>query len=291
MANSIRQTTDKKGALADRFWRRKAPVLPVLLGGDEGEEGLYGREMLTIYPMRDLQIAVPPNDSMFDCITKGWDFEPQLLNAFLEAVRSGHRVLDIGANIGILTLFAAQKGAKVVAIEASSDNALILAANVALNNLDGVTVYPVAVSDKFEMATFRRLGNTNMVLRPLPLTVQTVDEFGAAMALPLDTILNGEKFDVVKIDVEGREFACLAHSTLLDQKPIVFTEYSPLFIKDGCGVDGIEYLDLFFRRGYEATILHRDMSRETTSDPAALNERWCSYMERGNTHLDLMMVA
>ena len=44
--------------------------------------------------------------------------------------------MDIGANIGIYSLYAAKRGHKVVAFEPESQNFALLQRNISLNNLD-----------------------------------------------------------------------------------------------------------------------------------------------------------
>ena len=58
-------------------------------------------------------------------------------------------VLDVGANIGIYTLLAAKRGARVIAIEADPRNVEKLRHHVHLNGFDDrVTILPIAVGDK-----------------------------------------------------------------------------------------------------------------------------------------------
>jgi natural product biosynthesis luciferase-like monooxygenase protein/FkbM family methyltransferase len=67
----------------------------------------------------------------------------------------GARVFDVGANVGLFTLFAhqASPGARVVAFEPMPDTHAALATNVALYGLD-VTLYDAAVSDEPGEAEF-----------------------------------------------------------------------------------------------------------------------------------------
>jgi FkbM family methyltransferase len=243
--------------------------------------------MLTICPVQGAKIAVPSGDWMLRGLEEGREYEPYVLQAFLEKV-TGHNVLDIGANVGIFTVLAARTAKSVIAVEPSPENAKTIAANVALNGLGNVTIFPAAISDKFEMATFLAEPSSNKVVRPMDIRHDTLSKVDVAMAVPVDALID-RKIDVVKIDVEGREHACLKGADrLFSMRPAVFTEYSPNFIKDGCGVAGSDYLGLFFSRGYAATILHRDMTREA-ADAALIHSRWQEYMSRQVTHLDLMM--
>lgn len=244
---------------------------------------------LEIFPMRGARFAIPPYDPMLDPVKSG-AYEPYVLDAFTEAVRPGMTVADIGANVGIFAVLAAQRGARVVAVDPSPVNCKIVSLNAMLNSVRSkIAIYPAAISDRMEMATFPRIAGSNKIVRPHDIDFASADGIDVCLALPLDTVLP-EGADIVKIDVEGREYACLAGSKALDRKPVVFTEYSPDFIRNGSGVEGAAYLRLFFDRGYAATILHRDMTRENCGqDVERMHARWREYTSRNVTHLDLML--
>lgn len=64
---------------------------------------------------------------------------------FLSALRPGGTVLDVGANIGIYSLLASKRGARVIAIEADPTNAQALRQNLERNRLtDRVHLYEMA---------------------------------------------------------------------------------------------------------------------------------------------------
>jgi hypothetical protein len=69
-------------------------------------------------------------------------------------------------------------------------------------------------------------------------------------------------------------------------------EFSDTFQRDVSKASGPELLSLFFSRGYQATILHRDMTREKVFQSVdVVMQRWQEYSSRNINHLDLMMVA
>ena len=61
--------------------------------------------------------------------------------------RKGDIVVDVGAHIGRYTLMAAQRGARVIAIEPESSNFSLLQENIELNNFSNVTTCQCAISD------------------------------------------------------------------------------------------------------------------------------------------------
>jgi FkbM family methyltransferase len=131
-----------------------------------------------------------------------------------ERVRPGDVVLDCGANIGLYTMSALERGASlVVAVEPALDNVECLRRNLAAYIAAGrVVVYPKGVWDKDDV---------------LPLNVQPSNSASYSVALryrgaapgpqvDLTTIdqlvreLRLERVDYIKMDIEGAERAALA---------------------------------------------------------------------------------
>lgn len=58
---------------------------------------------------------------------------------------------DIGANVGLYSVYAGLKGMKVFAFEPSALNTFLISKNIEINNLkDNVSLFPVAISDQNE---------------------------------------------------------------------------------------------------------------------------------------------
>lgn len=73
--------------------------------------------------------------------------EPDTI-AWINNMQSGSIFLDVGANIGQYSLFAASRGLKVHAFEPESQNFALLCRNIVLNDQsDNVVAYPVCLSD------------------------------------------------------------------------------------------------------------------------------------------------
>ncbi len=132
-------------------------------------------------------------------------FEKHERRLFCAAITPGSVVLDIGANVGIYTLLAAKRGAKVIAVEADPCNVEILRHHVHLNGFDDrVTILHMAASNREHALTlFRSPGNSghsNLFdgVSPVEIPGKTIDSLG----LP--------PIDVCKIDIEGAEMIALA---------------------------------------------------------------------------------
>ena len=62
-------------------------------------------------------------------------------------------VVDLGANIGAFTIYAAQNAERVIAVEASSENLQLLEKNVKLNKLDNVFIENACISSRYGTST------------------------------------------------------------------------------------------------------------------------------------------
>src|SRR5262249_47782563 len=97
------------------------------------------------------------NDESF-CVYVAGSFEPNEF-AFLDrTLRRRMTFLDIGANDGLYTLFAARRvgrSGSVLAFEPSSRERRVLERNVALNRLKNVVVVPSALANEAGQATLQ----------------------------------------------------------------------------------------------------------------------------------------
>ena len=179
--------------------------------------------------------------------------EPAVQAALQERLRPGDVLYDIGANVGFFTVLAARlvgPGGRVVAFEPLPENVAALNHNIALNQLDNVTVIDAAVGAATGTAglvladeptwarlsprageagsappareTNGRAGGSGAPAAPSPAAIEvrlvSVDELLAAGALPPPTL--------VKIDVEGAELEVVRgmRATLRRHRPVLLCE-------------------------------------------------------------------
>jgi FkbM family methyltransferase len=138
------------------------------------------------------------------------EYEPPALIAAFLADRRPLRVLDLGAHIGTfaLWLFSKHRDARVVSVEPEGTNAAVLRACIVANNATDWTAIEAAASTSDGSVVFRGGLGTGSYVDPTASNgdrVRTVD----ALALM-------EDFDLVKIDIEGGEWALLADPRLKD---------------------------------------------------------------------------
>lgn len=191
---------------------------------------------------------------------------------FESLVEPGGRVLDVGAAIGVFTVLAARRtgpSGRVVAFEPVPKNVLRWRENVRRNDVPHAEVVAAAVGD--------RSGTVTMYLTPMAYGHSLAPVSGEAITVPMvriDDALDGDRFDVVKIDAEGVEplvFSGMTH--LLDRSPeaVVFLEYYPSALA-AMGHDPEAFLrDLLARFAYlyvvgddSVTLLGRGDSQDIT---------------------------
>ena len=121
------------------------------------------------------------------------------------------RIADIGANIGLHSIFLAKLGYYVEAFEPDSKHREIIDRNTALNAVrERVIVFPHAVSTNEGTLEFVRvLGNTtgNHIAGAKKSPYGELERFSVPTAAFREII---KRVDLVKLDVEGHELAILA---------------------------------------------------------------------------------
>jgi FkbM family methyltransferase len=128
-------------------------------------------------------------------------------------VRPGDTVVDVGANIGAITAYAASRvgpSGRVIALEPARDNLAVLRANVELNRLTNVRVIEAAAGRARETRQFFQRGEISAVNSFYPESCYAeVTSVSNVEVVPLDDVVEGEAA-LVKIDVEGAELDVLA---------------------------------------------------------------------------------
>lgn len=152
--------------------------------------------------------------------------------AWLQEMQSGEVLVDIGANVGMYSIFAAVvRGVKVVAFEPESQNYALLNSNIALNQLSGtVTAYPLALSDRsgadaLYLSEFSAGGSCHSFGEQVGFDLKPRGSAFSqgAFSVPLDQLVSTGAVPVpdhIKLDVDGFEHKVLAGAaqTLRDPK-------------------------------------------------------------------------
>ena len=134
------------------------------------------------------------------------------------AIFPGATVVDVGANIGYNTVYAARRvgpTGRVVAIEPAADNLAVLRDNLLANRIENVVVQPVAAGRAHEVRDLFLRGEISAVNSLFPESVYAeVTGVEQVRVAPLDDLVEVDP-DLVKIDVEGAELDVLAGMTRL----------------------------------------------------------------------------
>lgn len=148
-------------------------------------------------------------------------WEEGVADAVEKYVEPGMLFLDMGAHIGFFSCLAAQRGAKVIAVEPHPAHFHVL-----LRNTIGLAVEPHNVAlwghDGFadmEMVDVGNSGSSWMTPQPRTTSVRVP-------CRTLDTVLAGRQPDVIKSDIEGAEARVFKGSKVLESCKVLITEYS-----------------------------------------------------------------
>jgi FkbM family methyltransferase len=177
-------------------------------------------------------------DGVFECPTGQGPYflgcEPGYEEGVMQVVRQmdGGTFLDVGANIGFITVRAARILAgrgRVIALEPHPGRFASLQRNIDLNELTNATALPYAAgSSKGDATIYEPLPT----LGPHPIDVSMSDIGGQAIKIETRTIddileaLPGQKVALIKIDVEGFELEVIKGmlQTLRNFRPDVIFE-------------------------------------------------------------------
>ena len=191
----------------------------------------------------------------------GLDYEPDETAFLRHSLKPGMTAIDIGANVGYMTVLASQavgSSGRVLAVEPDPGNSRLLTANIARNGCTNVTVCRSAVGSKPGSATLYQsawnMGNHRLnagpsgraiASRAIEVPVETIDRLAAQHDL--------RRVDLIKMDIEGYEPGALAgmREIIRRDRPVVLTEFWPFAMRDA-GFDPTAFLDTFLEAGYRA---------------------------------------
>ncbi len=124
---------------------------------------------------------------------------PEML-AWRRTLRNGSLFLDVGANVGTYTIWAAELGAEVIALEPAADTFRLLEENIALNGYR-VNALQAAAGDHCGHARFTAgLDAGNSLASDGPVVTALVT---------IDSLIGDRQAAGMKVDVEGFEFGVL----------------------------------------------------------------------------------
>ena len=176
-------------------------------------------------------------------------------SVFQKYIKNGMNVIDVGANLGLYSLFFSElvgPEGKVFAFEPDTILFNSLKDNLRLNGILNVEIFNFALgSEQGKMKLYCSSINSgdNRLTRTVSLPFYKSFEVNVER---LDTLLKDQHVDFVKIDVQGWEFDVLQGMNQLLHKNssiIVFFEFWPEGLKHA-GREPIELLNLLKEYGF-----------------------------------------
>jgi len=225
--------------------------------------------------------GVSDDDPYFGGIRNDMENEFQILCQKL--VKCDYTCIDIGANIGIKSLFLSRhvKDGGVIAIEANPVVANVLEKNIKENCADNVTIKVCAIGENNGFSKFEgrsAYGHLTSNETGIEVSVLTLDK-----ALREVGVTN---FDFVKIDVEGNEFQIIRSSMeIIDKNQALimfeFNSWCLLAFGNNNPLDFLKYITQNFshvytinrnssdssllsrvQKGSEINLLHQNLVRD-----------------------------
>ena len=208
--------------------------------------------------------------------------EPNEFAYINKLLKPGMAFLDLGANIGLYTVWAARRVGKngaVIAVEPSTREFTRLVENVRLNRLSNVYLVNAAASNTRRTAELHISDENEPGQNTLGgFIYQGVQEVGIEH-VSLDTVddilqnLHIKHIDIVKMDIEEHEFFALQgmSSLLRPSRPILLTELSDETLqKQGC--TSRQIFDFLGSFNYKAMVFS-----ESTGLPVSVSQ-WETHM-------------
>lgn len=140
-------------------------------------------------------------------------------NVYRAEPKPDYRVLDIGANKGIFSIWAAKRGAKVTAYEPNPETYGTLLRNMKLNGVNFDTHQTGVWSSGDGSIPFYPCTYNSGASSFYKLSIDAIHRANPVLAnvVTLDEVLGSEHWDLVKIDAENSETDIILPSKKLDQ--------------------------------------------------------------------------
>jgi FkbM family methyltransferase len=221
----------------------------------------------------------------------GGTYEPGVAAIFSRYVKSGMCVVDIGANIGCLTMLLASlvgTAGLVVAVEPNPENIKMLEASRRVNGFDQVLVIQAAAGRQTGLLALN-VSHSNGMTGELPDNLDAIFASRPVPCFALDAILpKDRRISLIKIDVEGAELnALIGLSETIDRdQPVIVSEFSPGMLPGISHCSGPEYLRFLIGKGYRIGVIEQGGSEGSFADD--VDGVMGAYSRSGIDHIDII---
>jgi FkbM family methyltransferase len=242
-----------------RILRRDGRPVLVAVEGDE--------PWMQLFALSGYKLFVDRADQHIGKSIAEGAYEPHVTAVLRRMLRRGRGFLDVGANIGFHTLFAARRvgpRGRVVAVEMMPRNCDLLRASIRVNGFANVIVHQAAAAERAQTIAFcHAQGSCNGTLvSPYMEELTKMGHFSSpltAQAVAVDDLIAADqRIHVVKMDVEGSELRALQGMDRLfrSQRPKLVFEFYPHLLRNVGGVEPRRLLETI--RSYDYAIQHID---------------------------------
>jgi FkbM family methyltransferase len=207
----------------------------------------------------------PEPDAISECISRFGHWEQTETKFVLEQIKPGHRVLDLGANLGYYTaLFSRLAGENgvVVAFEPEGDNFQLLTFNVAHNRLGNVSVIKAVVGAISGIAELQHHADNRGAHMVFPSDSPEFVRTSRHPRIALDDLLGAgfEHVDFIKMDTQGSEPLIVAGGRELiarnSKHLTMIVEFCPVWIQNCCGRKPLSFYQEVLAFGFDGYFIH-----------------------------------
>ncbi len=224
-------------------------------------------------------------------VLHGVPYDPGIAALFDRYVKPGMSVVDIGANIGCLTMLLAslvEASGLVVAVEPNPENIKLLEASRRVNGFDQVLVMQAAAGRQTGLLALN-VSHSNGMTGELPDNLDAIFATHPVPSFALDVILPKDRnFNLVKIDTEGAELnALIGLSETIDRdRPVIVSEFSPGTLPGISHCSGPDFLRFLTARGYRIGVIEKDGSENSFGND--VDGVMGAYSRSGIDHIDII---
>jgi FkbM family methyltransferase len=197
--------------------------------------------------LEKFSIFIPPGDISVGRYVRTASYEPNVVAVLERHLKPGMTIVDVGANLGYLTLISAKRvgdRGRVYAIEANPRNARLLLASLRLNAFDHVRLIPVAAGREPGVLSLSEDFSNGFTTAP-SCDPSALLASSLVPCVPLDAVIPRDReIDFVKIDIEGAEMNAVLgfRETIARDKPTIISEFCPAALRAVSDCSGADYL-------------------------------------------------
>jgi FkbM family methyltransferase len=212
-----------------------------------------GKPVSFIYD-KTLPILLFPNDGIARLVFYFDYHEPTEFSFLNDYLEKDMICLDVGANIGMYSLFMAKRSNQVIAFEPQVEAMSRLKSSITANGLSNITIVPKAISNQACKLALSLVGGDSAKTYTTMANSSKENQY-LVDAISLDAFFQENpisRLDYLKIDVEGSEPDVLigAQITIKEFRPLIQIEIVSAFQNRSEAFD-FDFNEYFTNIGYE----------------------------------------